>query len=401
MKEKKRVAMLIAAIMFLIQSIGIVAPVPNTEIKAKKVQTFVVYRGKSTTLSIVQNKKKVKPGKKYRYYVKNKKIATISKKGKVKGKKAGTTKVTLKKKSNNKKITIKIKVVDYVKELTLGTATNIQLSIGQSKSLRAVVYPKTAKNRKVDYISSNSAIVKVSSTGTVQALQSGFATITVKTKGTTKKGKKISKNIYILVPEDASVAPSSPVPTPNVPSDDATVGKDDGKEDDKPKTLEEAIKEIPTPDKSTLIAAKFVVKELVKETVDGKEKEIEKTSTMYFVNRNYEGTMHVTVDGMDMSSSSGVANVLHRLATEVTGKGVSISINPGNKKENKYYDEKLGLWRDAILVSRPDSSSAWLITNRKNKQQYNLMAWETDKKYNTPYGLIITDGDTTSNIVIS
>ncbi len=386
MKEKRKLAVIMACSLVFAQSISLCGTKGLEETEAKGMQTFTIYRGKSSSLTITQKGKKKKTGKKYRYQVANKKIATISAKGKVKGKKAGTTKVTLQKKSNRKKIKIKVKVVDYVKELRLSSATNVMLQEGEKKSVRALVYPKTAKNRKVEYKSSNSSIAIVNSDGVVRAIQSGFATITVKTKGTTKKGKKISKKIQIYVAADTPSAP-----TPNVPDGNSTVVGGDGttdKPDEKPKTLEQAIKEIPTPDSSTLLAASFVVKEA------------EGTSTLYFVNRAYQGTMHVAVDGMDMTSNSGVINALKRLETEVTGKGNAVSVNPGNKPENKFFDEKLGLWRDILLVSRVDLSSAWLIRNLKSGQQYHLMAWQQDKKYGTPYGMIITEGDTTSKIVV-
>ncbi len=386
MKEKRKLAVVMACSLIFAQSISLFGVKGLEKTEAKGLQTFTVYRGKSASLTITQKGKKKKTGRKYRYQVANKKIATISAKGKVKGKKAGTTKVNLQKKSNRKKIKIKVKVVDYVKELRLSSATNVMLQEGGKKSVRALVYPKTAKNRKVEYKSSNSSIATVDSNGVVRAVQSGFATITVKTKGTTKKGKKISKKIQIYVAADTPSAP-----TPNVPDGNSPVVGGDGttdKPDEKPKTLEQAIKEIPTPDSSTLLAASFVVKEA------------EGTSTLYFVNRAYQGTMHVAVDGMDMTSNSGVINALKRLETEVTGKGNAVSVNPGNKPENKFFDEKLGLWRDILLVSRVDLSSAWLIKNLKSRQQYHLMAWQQDKKYGTPYGMIITEGDTTSKIVV-
>lgn len=398
MKEKRKWAVLLVCSLLFAQSISVFT---TNKIEAKGTQTFTVYRGKSVPLTITQKGKKKKTGKKYRYTVANKKIAGISAKGTVKGKKAGTTKVTLQKKTNKKKIVIKVKVVDYVKELRLTSATNIALKEGGTKSVRAVVYPKTAKNRNVEYSSSDRSIATVRSDGTVQAVQSGFATITVKTKGTTKKGTKITKKIQIYVTGEAK-----PVPTPKAPDiDGIVIGNkgDTGNTGDtgnpgngatavpseQPKTLEQAIKEIPVPDSSTLLAASFVVKDK------------ESTSTLYFVNRAYQGTMHIAVDGMDMTSSSGVANALYRLETEVTGKGISVSVNPGNKRENKYYDEKLGLWRDAILVSRQDLSCAWLITNRKNGGEYHLTAWQHDPKYGTPYGVIITDGDTSSRLIVS
>lgn len=429
MSGKRRVALVTAGAILFTQIVSAVGTATVTD--AKTLESFTVYRGKSVSLTLKQKGKKIKTGNRYLYKVSNKKIATISKRGKVKAKKAGTTKVILQKKSNKKKTTIKIKVVDYVKEIRLGSATSMLLTSGQRKSVQAVVYPKTAKSRKVEYISSDQTILHVDAKGNMQALKSGFATVTIRTKGITKKRKKISKKIHIYVTSDTIVtnAPTT-VPTPYVPdagatiiggnvlygtptpmpgttnTPNATVTPDASaipgvsatpgttvmptqRPTEAPKTLEEAIKQIPSPNPTTLIAATFVV-----QSTGGQ------TSTLYFVNRSYQGTMNVSVDGMNMSSSSGVTNVLHKLASEFTGPGISVSINPGNKKENQYYDDKIGIWRDALVVSRPGVSDAWLITNRKNGQQYKLMAWEKDQKYGTPYGLIITDGDTTSKIVV-
>lgn len=394
MTRRRRVAALLAGTMLLGE---ILSAGSTSGVEAKATQTFTIYRGKSASLTITQKGKKTKPGKKYRYRVANKKIATVSAKGKVKGKKAGTTKVTLQKKSSKKKITIKIKVVDYVKELRLSSASNIMLKAGEKKSVKAVVYPTTAKSRKVVYASSNKSIATVSSAGTVQAVQSGFATITATTKGTTKKGKKLSKKIYIYVSEE-----TTPVPTPNVPDAGATVigGGSTPKPGatntptpgstaepgstaapgatapptptEGPKTLEEAIKEIPVPDASTLVAATFVAQDAGA------------TSTLYFINRNYQGTMHVAVDGIDMSSSSSVTNVLHKLETEVLGRNTAVYEGPG----------------DVFRVTRPSLSDAWGIRNTSNGKEYRLMAWEKDTKYGTPYGLIITEGDTTSTVIV-
>lgn len=429
MSGKRRVAIVTAGAILFTQIVSAVGTATVTD--AKTLESFTVYRGKSVSLTLKQKGKKIKTGNRYLYKVSNKKIATISKRGKVKAKKAGTTKVILQKKSNKKKTTIKIKVVDYVKEIRLGSATSMLLTSGQRKSVQAVVYPKTAKSRKVEYISSDQTILHVDAKGNMQALKSGFATVTIRTKGITKKRKKISKKIHIYVTSDTIVtnAPTT-VSTPYVPdagatiiggnvlygtptpmpgttnTPNATVTPDASaipgvsatpgttvmptqRPTEAPKTLEEAIKQIPSPNPTTLIAATFVA-----QSTGGQ------TSTLYFVNRSYQGTMNVSVDGMNMSSSSGVTNVLHKLASEFTGPGISVSINPGNKKENQYYDDKIGIWRDALVVSRPGVSDAWLITNRKNGQQYKLMAWEKDQKYGTPYGLIITDGDTTSKIVV-
>ncbi len=317
---------------------------------------FTVYRGKSAALSIRRRGRKVKTGKRFRYRVRNKKIAAVSGRGRVKGKKAGTTTVILQEKSDAGRINVKIRVVDYVKGLRVKPSDNMALGTGEKKKIRAAVRPRTAKNRKIKYISSDKGIAKVSASGTVRAVKSGSATITVRTRGTTKKGKRVSKKIRVYVGDGIPTQPD--------------------------------ISGISEPDDSTLLAARFVVR-------DGAG-----ISTLYFVNRRYRGQVHLKIDGMEMGGSGSVEHILHRLATEITGKGVSVSVNPGDKRENKYFDRKYKRWRDAITVSRKSLSDDWLITDRKNGRQYRLRAWERDEKYRTPYGLIVAKGDTTSQIVV-
>lgn len=437
MKNKRIVALLLSLSMILAQG-----QIEGCNVEAKQPQKLSIYRGKTEVLRIVQNGKKKKTGSSYRYQGYNKKVVSITGTGKIKAKKAGTTNVVLVKKSTGKKTKIKVKVVDHVKSLKLLSSTNIVLEQGKKKSIQAVVYPKTAKNRQVSYKSSDSRVVTVNEKGTVQAVATGFATITVTTKGINKKGKKIAKKINVGVLGD-----TSPIPTPYIPGkeDDVIIihtpvpssvptvtatatamptatsqpGSDPeatpsaiptatatavplptatgkptqspstgGEQEETKNSLQEMIDQIPKPASSTLVAATIVAKGT------------KGTSTLYFINRNYQGNMHVSVDGIQMSSDSGVAHVLKRMATEVTGKGVSKSVNPGNKQENKYYDEKLQCWMNILWVSRGTLADAWLITNRKKGNKYRLSAWETDTVYGTPYGLIITEGDTTSDIVV-
>ena len=158
MRGKRVVAIALLGSLFFSQSIG------TTHLnlaKTNKIETITIYKGKSTLLKISQKGKKIKTGKKYRYQVAKKRIATISKSGKVKAKKAGTTNVVLQKKSNKKKIKIKIKVVDYVKELRISSATNMMMKVGEKKNISATVYPATAKSRKVQYSCSDTRIATV------------------------------------------------------------------------------------------------------------------------------------------------------------------------------------------------------------------------------------------------
>lgn len=99
---------LLAMIFVVVLSISII-PITNVsaakKVKLNKTKT-TIYVGKTVTLKLKNNKKKVK------WTTSNKKIATVSKKGKVKGKKAGKVTITAKvrKKKYKCKITVKKKV---------------------------------------------------------------------------------------------------------------------------------------------------------------------------------------------------------------------------------------------------------------------------------------------------
>lgn len=360
--------------------------------KKEKTETITVYRGKTKSLMVKKKGKKIPAGKKFSYRVSNKKIISVSKRGKVKGKKAGVARVTMMRHFDGKKYRVKVKVLDYVKELRLNFATNFSMMQGEKRILTPVVYPKTASNRKVTYNSSNTKVVTVNTNGEIQARGCGSAIITIKTKGKTKKKKKIIKRVYIYVKGGFSVPKETAIPTPHLPDSGGSLMEDQTTEGEllKPEeTLADAIVAIPAPDASTLLAAKMAV-------ID----ESGKVSTLYFVNRSYVGNMCVKIDKMELSTSRSVAQVLQLLSEEVTGEGITVSINPGNKQENKYYDSTLGLWRDSLVAMRPKVTDAWLITNRKNGKEYRLSAWVKDTKYKTPYGLIVTEGNTLKEIEV-
>ncbi len=137
-------------------------------------------------LSIVQgntlNLKKLFPaagGKNVTYKSSNKKIAKVTKKGVVKGLKAGTVRITVK--SGKKKYTIKIKVIQPAGRIGNVPSKKI-LKKGRSFQLKPTVTPAG----KISYKSSNRKIASVTSDGKVKAKGSGTAKITV-TAGAMKK----------------------------------------------------------------------------------------------------------------------------------------------------------------------------------------------------------------------
>ncbi len=115
-----------------------------------------------------------------------KKIASVSAAGKVKAKKAGTAKITVKT-YNGKKATCTVTVRPKTKKIT-PKVKDISLKINKEKKLKVIFKPKGAKE-KLKWSSSNTKVAKVSKDGTVKAVGIGTATITAETVKTHKKAK--------------------------------------------------------------------------------------------------------------------------------------------------------------------------------------------------------------------
>ena len=128
---------LCAIVMVLIMAFSVT---PESVFAAKKVKLnktkATVYVGKSVQLKVNNNKKKVK------WFTSNKKVAIVSKKGKVKGKKVGKATITAKigKKKYKCKITVKKKVVKPSKKVIVG-----KLKLNSSD---AVVIKRIIKEQK-------------------------------------------------------------------------------------------------------------------------------------------------------------------------------------------------------------------------------------------------------------
>ncbi len=165
----------------------------SAEAKAKKVtvdapyaKTAEVAKGKKITLS---------PNQKVSYKVANTKIATVSKKGVVKGKKAGKTKVTLtSKKKGKKKTTVKIVVKKQKAKKVKLNSKNFSLAVKGKKTLKATVTPKKASS-KVIWKTSNKKVAAVSSKGVVKGKKAGTAKITA----TAADGSKKKASVKVTV----------------------------------------------------------------------------------------------------------------------------------------------------------------------------------------------------------
>ena len=147
----------------------------------------------TTTVKVKPNKK---ANKKVTYKSANKKIATVSAKGVVKGVKPGKTKITVTSKKNKKKKTV-LKV--YVKKAAAKkvkiNSKNFALLAGETKKLTATVTPKKNVYKKVVWTSSNKKTASVTKKGVVKGLSEGTAKITA--SAVDGSGEKASVTVQV------------------------------------------------------------------------------------------------------------------------------------------------------------------------------------------------------------
>lgn len=184
----------------------------SAKVKVKKVTVKSNY-GSSVHVAVGKKVKlkttvKVKPNKsankKVTYRSSNKKIATVSSSGYVKGIKTGKCKVTVtSKKNKKKKAKITINVVKKVTSVSIAKPKNA-LYVGNSVTLKATVNPTAGSYKKVTWSTSDKSIATVSSAGKVTGLKAGVVTI----KATSVEGsKKVgSLKLTVLATNSVSIA---------------------------------------------------------------------------------------------------------------------------------------------------------------------------------------------------
>ena len=111
----------------------------------------------------------------------NKKVVTVSSKGILKAKKAGTAKITCSSKKYPKiKATCEVTVKKpKVSGISLSDTT-LTLTEEETYTLKATVTPSNADDKKVEWKSSDTNVVTVSSKGRIKAVKAGTATVTCK-----------------------------------------------------------------------------------------------------------------------------------------------------------------------------------------------------------------------------
>lgn len=133
----------------------------------------------------------------------NKKIATVTDKGLIHTKKAGSVKITITPKKGSK-LKLKLKVIDpsVPTDVTIDQGTSATLAIGDTKQFTATVTPDTA-SQKVVWKSSDKSVATVDKNGRVKALAVGSTTISATTGNDLKaklslKVKKTASGNYMI-----------------------------------------------------------------------------------------------------------------------------------------------------------------------------------------------------------
>lgn len=140
-----------------------------------------------------------------KYSSSNSSIASIDKKGLIKGIEIGTCKITASirpissdtEDETEYKLVLKVSVQSAIKTISFSYLENstIKLGMGQKRTLLYTTSPKSASVPPLEFRSSNPSIASVSKTGTISAKKAGKTKITVKIKGM----KKIYDSVTVKV----------------------------------------------------------------------------------------------------------------------------------------------------------------------------------------------------------
>ena len=170
-KAKKIISIItvftLCAVAFVIPSVTVYAASPK--LSKTKLSMLV---GKSCNLKLKNASGAVK-------WVSNKKaVATVSSKGKVTAKKAGSAVITASNKG--KKYTCKV-TVKNIKAKSISMLKSLTITKGGSSTLKCTIKPSNVTIKKLKWTSSNTKIAGVSSSGKVTGKCSGIATVTAAT----------------------------------------------------------------------------------------------------------------------------------------------------------------------------------------------------------------------------
>ena len=143
-----------------------------------------ISKGKTASLKPVL--KPLTSQQKITYQSSNKKVATVSSKGVIRAKGAGTARITVK--SGSKKVTVKVTVPRTKTKKITKVPSSLTLKKGKTRVLRPRRSP-SGSDEKITYKSSNRKVAAVTSSGKITAKKKGTAVITVKSGSVSVKCK--------------------------------------------------------------------------------------------------------------------------------------------------------------------------------------------------------------------
>ena len=171
----------------------------NKETISLNKSVYTLKKGKTVKLKAVLNKAAKRKGVKWSSS--NRKVATVSKNGKVTAKRKGKAAITATVKGTSVKARCKITVGTPVSRVTLNRKS-LTLKTGQSFSLKTSISPKKASVKKVNYKSSNKRVASVSKKGVIQAVSAGTVKITA--TAADGSGKRAVCTVKVEEPETAN-----------------------------------------------------------------------------------------------------------------------------------------------------------------------------------------------------
>ncbi len=145
-----------------------------------------VSKGKTYTLKPTLDP--ITSQEKVTYSSSNTKVATVSSKGVITGKAAGTAKITVK--SGNKKATVTVKVAKVKTTKLSGVPSSKTVKKGKTFTIKPSVTPKNS-DEKATYKTSNKKVATVTAKGVVKGIKKGTATVTVQS-GSKKQTCKVT-----------------------------------------------------------------------------------------------------------------------------------------------------------------------------------------------------------------
>ena len=186
-------------VFLVILTLTVISMLPMQALAAKKMNKSKVSLsiGQQYQLKVTGTKKRAK------WSSSNKKVVSVTSKGKIRARKAGKCTVTAKVSGKKYKciVTVKKAAVKKKKVKINGINLNtysVTMNKGTRRYIYASVYPSNATNKNLQWSSSNPNVVQVSYDGCITAISAGTATITVMAQD--GSGEYVTCQVTVVTP---------------------------------------------------------------------------------------------------------------------------------------------------------------------------------------------------------